>query len=263
MFNTLKSDVNENKGIATITIMREEKRNALSPATMLELGDALMTCDNNPGVKVMVITGAGTKAFSAGADFGESSSASSDSLSRYEGVRGLADLLKVISNLNKPLVGRINGHALGGGLGLAVACDILIAAEDCRFGTPEINVGLFPFMIMAPLLRHVTSRKKLLEMALTGERWDAKTAMEMGLLNHVVPRDQLDNKVNEVVEKLIEKAPRITRIGKKYFYRVLSMDYEQILDYGASMLASTVGSEEVTEGVTAFMEKRKPVWKSK
>jgi enoyl-CoA hydratase/carnithine racemase len=186
-----------------------------------------------------------------------------DSLGKCEASAGFANLLKSIRNLNKPLIARINGHALGGGFGLASACDIVIAAEDCQFGTPEVSVGLFPWMIMPVLLAATPFRKRFLEMVMTGGKMDAKTARDMGFVNHVVPRDQLDAKVSEVCGLLASRSPRIARIGRRYFFNVLDMDYEQAIDYGVSMLAANMGAEEAIEGVTAFLEKRKPVWKTK
>jgi len=249
--------------VVILTISREEKRNALSPTTIVELHDALRKYDDDPDFRVLVLTGAGSRVFSAGADFGETMSNSSDTLGRCEASAGFADLLKLVKNLKKPIVARVNGHALGGGFGLASVCDIVIAADDCQFGTPEVTVGLFPWMIMPVLLQATPYRKRFLEMVLTGGKVDAKTAMELGFVNHVVPRDQLDTKVGEITSQLAEKSPRIARIGRHYFFNVLDMDFEQAIDYGVSMIAANIGAEEATEGVTAFLEKRKPVWKAK
>jgi enoyl-CoA hydratase len=258
-------NVTENKaeGIATITISREDKRNALSPTAIKEMADALNQYNEDPDFRVLVLTGAGSRVFSAGADFGEAMGNVSDSLGKCEASAGFANLLKSIRNLKKPIVARINGHALGGGFGLASACDIVIAAEDCQFGTPEVSVGLFPWIIMPVLLQATPYRKRFLEMVLTGGKVDAKTAMELGFVNHVVSRDQLDAKVSEITGQLAGKSPRIARIGRHYFFDVRDMDFEQAIDYGVSMLAANMGAEEATEGVTAFLEKRKPVWKSK
>jgi enoyl-CoA hydratase/carnithine racemase len=165
--------------------------------------------------------------------------------------------------LKKPLLGRINGHALGGGLGLACACDIVIAADDCRFGTPEINVGLFPYVIMATLLRFTSAPKRLLEMMLTGERVDAKEAQQLGLVNYAVPREQLDAKVDEITKKIVNKSPAILRLGRRAFYTMRDMEYEKALEYLASMLAINTMAEDVAEGIAAFLEKREPVWKGK
>ncbi len=169
----------------------------------------------------------------------------------------------MIKGLQKPLLGRINGHALGGGFGLACSCDIVIAAEDCRFGTPEINVGLFPYVIMATLLRSTSAPKKLVEMMLTGERLDAREAQQLGLVNHVVPREQLDAKVDEIAKKITSKSPAILRLGRRAFYTMRDMEYEKALEYLSSVLAINTMAEDVAEGISAFLEKREPYWKGK
>ena len=173
------------------------------------------------------------------------------------------ELFKIIKGLKKPLVGRINGHAVGGGLGLACACDIVVTADDCKFGTPEVNVGLFPYIIMATLLRVTTAPKQLLEMMLSGGRVVAEEALQLGLVNHVVPREQLDTRVDEVTGKLAGKSPASLRLGRRAFYTMRDMEYEKALEYLSAMLAINTEAEDVAEGITAFMEKREPEWKGK
>ena len=261
MYQTI---VTETKGKAgTITLSREERRNAISPAMITELLDALKKDDDDPNILVMVLTGAGSKAFCAGADFGEALGAGASLLDRHEEQRKFAELFKVIKGLRKPLLGRINGHALGGGFGLACACDIVVAADDCRFGTPEINVGLFPYVIMATLLRCASTPKRLMEMMLTGERLGAREAQQLGLVNHVVPREQLDAKLDEIIEKISTKSPAILRLGRRAFYTMRDMEYEKALEYLSSMLAINTMAEDVAEGISAFLEKREPRWKGK
>jgi enoyl-CoA hydratase/carnithine racemase len=230
---------------------------------IIELFDALKKYDDDRNINVIVLTGAGSKAFCAGADFGEAMSATASLLDRHEEQRRFAELFKVIKSLQKPLLGRINGHALGGGFGLACACDIVIAAEDCCFGTPEINVGLFPYVIMATLLRSTSTPKRLLELMLTGERLDAREAQQLGLVNYVVPREQLDEKVGEIIKKITSKSPAILRLGRRAFYTMRDMEYEKALEYLASMLAINTMAEDVAEGITAFLEKREPQWKGR
>ncbi|MEE8470573.1 MAG: enoyl-CoA hydratase-related protein [Dehalococcoidia bacterium] len=261
MYQAITAEARDRVG--RITLSREDKRNAISPTMMNELLDAFKKFDDDSDVLTVVLTGAGSKAFCAGADLGESIAAGASFLDRYEEQRKFAELFKIIKGLRKPLVGRINGHAMGGGLGLAVACDIVIAADDCRFGTPEINVGLFPYVIMATLLRVTTAPKRLLEMMLTGERLDAQGALQLGLVNHVVPRDQLDAKVDEIVTKMVTKSPATLRLGRRAFYTMRDMEYEKALEYLSSMLAINTAAEDVAEGIASFMEKREPVWKGK
>lgn len=261
MYQTITTEVKDK--VATITLSREERRNAISPTMMTELLDAFKKCDDDPSVVTIVLTGAGGKVFCAGADFAESMGGTASFLDRYEGQRNFAELFRTIKGLKKPLVGRINGHALGGGLGLAAACDIVIAADDCRFGTPEINVGLFPYIIMATLLRFTSAPKQLLELMFTGERVTASAAQELGLVNYVVPREQLDAKVDEITKKIVAKSPAILRLGRRAFYTMRDMEYDKALEYLASMLAVNTMAEDVTEGIAAFLEKRQPVWKGK
>ncbi|MFU8795906.1 MAG: enoyl-CoA hydratase/isomerase family protein [Dehalococcoidia bacterium] len=261
MYETITTEQKARAGV--ITLSREERRNAISPTMLTELFDALAKYDDDPEVIVVVLTGAGSKAFCAGADFAESMGATTSLLERHEQQRRFAGLLRAIKELKKPLVARVNGHALGGGLGLACSCDIVIAAEDCRFGTPEINVGLFPYIIMASLLRSATAPRKLLEMMLTGERLDAREAQQLGLANHVVSREQLDAKVDEVIGKITSKSPATLRLGRRAFYTVRDMEYEKALEYLASVLTINTMADDVAEGVAAFLEKREPQWKGK
>jgi len=139
----------------------------------------------------------------------------------------------------------------------------VVAAEDCRFGTPEINVGLFPYVIMATLLRCTSAPKRLIEMMLTGERLDAIEAQQLGLVNHVVPRVQLDAKVEEIIEKITSKSSAILRLGRRAFYTMRDMEYEKALEYLSSVLAINTMAEDVAEGISAFLEKREPEWKGK
>lgn len=261
MYQTITTEV-KNK-IARVTLSREERRNALSGVMIAELLDIFKKYDDDPEVLAIVLTGAGDKVFCAGADLGESVSAPASFLNRHEEHRKFAELFKIIKSLKKPLIGRINGHAFGGGFGLASACDIVIASEDVQFGTPEINVGLFPYTIMATLLRFTSAPKRLLEMMLTGERISAREAQQLGLVNYVVPREQLDAKVNEIREKLIKKSPAVLRIGRRAFYTMRDMEYEKALEYLVSMLTINMMAEDMVEGIAAFMEKREPVWKGK
>ncbi len=261
MYQTIVTETRDKAGI--ITLSREERRNAISPTMVAELFDALKKYDADQNILVIVLTGAGSKAFCAGADFGEAMSPTASLLERHEEQRRFAELFKVIKGLQKPLLGRINGHALGGGFGLACSCDIVVAAEDCRFGTPEINVGLFPYVIMATLLRSTSAPKKLVEMMLTGERLDAREAQQLGLVNHVVPREQLDAKVDEIAKKITSKSPAILRLGRRAFYTMRDMEYEKALEYLSSMLTINTMAEDVAEGISAFLEKREPQWKGK
>jgi len=261
MYQAISAEVKDKVG--TITLSREERRNAISPTMMNELLHVFKQYDDDPNVVTILLTGAGNRAFCSGGDFAESFAAGGNFIERYEEQRKFAELFKIIISLKKPLVGRINGHAMGGGLGLATACDIGVATEDCKFGTPEVNVGLFPYIIMATLLRATTAPKKLLEMMLAGERVDAREALRLGFVNHVVPRDQLDAKVHEITRNLANKSPLTLRLGRRAFHAMRDMEYEKALEYLSSMLAINTAAEDVAEGITSFIEKREPMWKGK
>ena len=261
MYQAIVAEVKDKVG--RITLSREEKRNSISPTMMNELLDAFKSYNEDPEVLVIVLTGAGEKAFCSGADIGESLAAGASFVERHEEQRKFAELFKIIIDLKKPLIGRVNGHAVGGGFGLAAACDVVVAADDCKFGTPEINVGLFPYMIMATLIRFTTAPKRLLEMMLTGERIDAREAQQLGFVNYVVPRDQLDTKVDEIARKIAGKSPAALRLGRRAFYTMRDMEYEKALEYLSTMLAVNTQAEDVAEGIAAFIEKRDPLWKGR
>jgi enoyl-CoA hydratase/carnithine racemase len=261
MYEAIAAEVKDKVG--RITLSREEKRNAISPTMMNELLQAFKEFNDSPDVGAIVLTGAGSKVFCSGADIGESLAAGAGFVERHEEQRKFAEFFKMIIGLKKPLVGRINGHAVGGGLGLAAACDIAVASDDCKFGTPEANVGLFPYVIMATLLRVTTAPKRLLEMMLAGERVDAEEALRLGFVNHVVPRDQLDAKVDEITQNLVKKSPLTLRLGRRAFYTMRDMEYEKALEYLSTMLAINTAAEDVAEGIASFMEKRDPIWKGK
>lgn len=261
MYETIILEKTNEKGI--ITLNRPDKRNSISPKMTEEILDALEKHDKDPNVKVVIITGSGDKSFCAGGDLAPDPSGPQSFLDRYESSRKFAEIFRVLERYTKPTVARINGDALGGGFGLAVACDISIAVDTARLGTPEINVGLFPYVIMATLIRNTSNPKKLLEMMLTGERISAKEAQELGFINYVVPPEKLDVKVNEIVEKLLSKSPAILRLGKRAYYTARELEFSKSLELLSSMLSLNTMAEDLIEGVSAFLQKRKPEWKGR
>jgi len=170
--------------------------------------------------------------------------------------------LKRLAGCPKPTVARVNGSCMAGGMGLMLACDIAIATDKAKFGTPEVNVGLFPMMIGAAIFRNVT-RKKAMEMVLLGERLGADAALEMGLLTRVVAPEDLDREVAQVLDTLKSKSPIGMKIGKEAFYRMADMPFEEALDYLSGKLGEVAATEDAVEGITAFIEKRKPVFRGK
>jgi enoyl-CoA hydratase/carnithine racemase len=247
--------------VARVTIDRPERRNAMSFSVMQGLRDAVTEAKANDAVRVVVLTGAGDKAFCAGADLG-SGGIADGAAAAHEGRGMLAALFRDLWELGKPTIARVRGYALAGGFGLALACDFVIAADDAQFGTPEINVGLWPYMITVPLLRSMPA-KRVLELMMTGRRVDAAEAERIGFVTRVVPVEKLDEAVDELAASLASKSPLIMRWGRESFYRVLDMDPDDALAYLQAMLTVTSASEDTAEGVAAFAEKREPKWKGR
>ena len=250
--------------VARITLNRPEKRNPLGPTTIGELLHALDRAHQDGEVRVIVLTGAG-KVFSAGGDLSSMGSGgtplqASGSASTKPGT--FVDLNLALTRVGKPTIAMVNGHALAGGLGLVVACDVAIAADDANLGTPEINVGLWPMMIMATIFRNVP-RKRGLELIMTGDKISAAQAAEMGLITRAVPRDRLEAEVDALAAKLASKSPAVMRLGLEAFYRVQDMELEPALQHLQAQLMAVLGTEDAREGLMAFMEKRAPQWKGR
>lgn len=243
--------------VATVTIDDPERRNPLSLAAMTEVTDAVRRAATDDDVRVIVLTGAGDVAFSAGGDL--SGGFVDSPLTDHQARGALADLFRTMRSAPKPIVGRINGLALGGGFGVAAACDITIASDQAKFGTPEIDLGLWPMMISAILLPLVP-RKQLLEMMLVGRIIDAAEAREIGIVTRVVPADYLDAAVGEVVKQLRSKSAAAVALGKSSFYAMEGMDLDTALDHLHIGLTAVSFTDDAAEGVAAFLEKRDPTW---
>jgi len=248
-------------GVATVTLNNPEKRNMLSAQMLIELVDAIKRARDDEAARAVVLTGAGEKAFCAGADLG-GFAADVPLVAKHFASDLFLEFFRLMPRLGKPSICAANGHVLAGGMGLALSCDLLIAKEGATFGTPEINVGAFPYMIMAIIYRNVP-RKKVNEMMLLGERLSAEQAVEHGLANKVVPAAEFDAAVADWAGKLASKSPVLMRLGHDAMYRQQDMAVDDALDYLRSQLSLTFSTEDIVEGVTAFFEKRDPAWKGR
>jgi 3-hydroxypropionyl-coenzyme A dehydratase len=248
-------------GVATVTLNNPEKRNMLSGQMLVELVDAMKTARDSEDVRAVVLTGAGDKVFCAGADLG-GFGADVPLVAKHFATDLFLEYFRLMPRLGKPSLCAANGHVLAGGMGLALSCDLLIAKEGAVFGTPEINVGAFPYMIMAIIYRNVP-RKKVNEMMLLGERLSAEQAVEYGLANKVVPAGEFDAAVADWTGKLASKSPVLMRLGHDAMYRQQDMSVDDALEFLRSQLSLTFSTEDIVEGVTAFFEKRDPEWKGR
>ncbi len=245
-------------GVARLTIDRPERRNALSWTVLTELRARVAEIRDDPEVRVVVLTGAGDKAFCAGADL-TGMAAGAGHLDLHESRGELAALFDDLWDLGKPTIAKVRGYALAGGMGLALACDLVVAADDAVFGTPEIDVGLWPYMITVPLMRSMPP-KKALELMMTGRRVGAAEAERIGFVNQVVSVDALDETVDALAATLASKSPAIMRLGRQSFYEVWDSSAADALPLLHALLTVTTGTDDAAEGLAAFAEKRAPRW---
>ena len=248
-------------GIATVTINRPSARNALSSATIAELNAAFSEIAGDESVRVAILRGAGDVAFCAGADLKEVA-ALSDIQARRRYFGGVANLLETIHRMPQPVIARVAGFALAGGMGLAVGCDFAIAADNAEFGLPEITLGLFPMVVMAPIIR-LCGPRAAVALALAGERIDARRALELNLITKLVPASQLDSEVRRLARRLKGHSSLVMDLGKQAIYNSAAMDYVSALTYLKEMVALVAGSEDLAEGVNAFLAKRAPIFKGR
>ncbi|HZR09003.1 MAG TPA: enoyl-CoA hydratase-related protein [Myxococcales bacterium] len=254
----------EQRGAARWLILdRPAQRNALTGELMAALSAALSRADADAEVRAICLTGSGEKAFCSGMDLAAAGGAAqAGPLAAHEVRRAYAALLAELPRLGKPVVAAVNGAVLGGGIGLLAACDLAVAAADALFGTPEVDVGLFPYMALAPLSRCI-GRRAALELMLTARRIDAAEARAIGLINRAVPRAELLARAQELLDLLAQKSPSALRLGRRAFYATQDLPYEAQLEALCAQLSINALSEDTAEGVAAFLEKRKPEFKGK
>jgi enoyl-CoA hydratase/carnithine racemase len=259
-YETLLYDVADN-GVATITLNQPDTRNALSNEVLSELIAAFESARDDEAVRCVVLTSSHDRVFSSGANLG-GFAGDVPLVHKHFGSDRFVKLFRLIGELGKPSICAANGHVLAGSLGIALACDLIVAKEGAEFGTPEINVGAFPFMIMALIYRNVP-RKRTNELLLLGDRISAQEAKEAGIVNKVVAPDQFQAAVDEWAAKLASKSPVIMRLGKDAMFRQQDMAFLDALEYLHAQLSLALSTEDIVEGVSAFFEKREPQWKGR
>lgn len=246
-------------GVRTIALDDPDKRNALSLELLDDLIGAFGDARSDPDTRCVVLASTHPKVFCAGgnlAGFGDGASI----VDKHFANDRFPVLFRLLSELGKPSICAVGGHALAGGFGLTLACDLIVARESATFGTPEINVGIFPFMLMALLYRNLP-RKRVNELMLLGERVSAHEGRELGFVNRVVPDgDDFDAAVTEWADRLAAKSPLLMRLGKDAMRRQDGMQYDDALDYLQAQLTVAFATEDAREGLTAFLEKREPSW---
>ena len=245
---------------ALVTLNRPEKRNALTQEMIADLLEYLDKAEDDSEVRAVCLTGAGEKAFCAGADL--ASNFRGKDREDLSGAERYATLIKRLSRFPKPLVARVNGPCLAGGIGLMLSCDIVIAGNDAFFSTPEVEVGIFPMMVGALLLQNVT-RKKAMEMVLTGRRVSATEAENMGLITRAVEPGRLDEEVQKTLASLISNSPSGIKIGKEAFRTMEDLPFDEAVDSLSRALVRVAATEDAKEGMKAFLEKRSPDFKGR
>jgi len=248
--------------VQVLWLNRPERKNALSNALISELLEALTAASEDAGVHCVVLSGRGT-VFCAGGDLADGMTSGGEGvIAAHEGRGAFAELLREIPMLRMPVIAALQGDALGGGCGLAASCDLVVADEEARLGTPEIRLGLFPWIILAALQRDVP-RKRLLEMALTGEKISSKEAQNLGLVNRVASAGTTLDEALKLAQSIASRSPLVVKMGKRAFHHISDHTLEDGLDYMQSQLTLNLLTEDAMEGVSAFLTRREPSWKGR
>ncbi|MEO7393104.1 MAG: enoyl-CoA hydratase/isomerase family protein [Ramlibacter sp.] len=247
--------IEQRGAVLWLTIQREERRNAMSHSVLAGMGQAIDQAQSDRALRAIVVTGAGSKAFCAGADLQATQAFTTDYSEPYG---QLAQLLRRARASNLPLVARVNGACMAGGMGLLAMCDMAVASSHAVFGLPEVKVGVFPAQVLS-VLQHLVPRRKLAEMCLTGEAMTAAQALEWGLVNYV--DDDLDGKLDWLLQRVLDKSPAALRRGLYTMKTIEAMAFEESMAFTESQIALFTLTEDAREGQQAFQQKRKPQWK--
>lgn len=248
--------------ILWIIINREPRRNALNAEVVNAIGNSVVYAEKIPECRAIVITGAGEKAFCAGADLQKGTKGFAFEVDFAEPTHYLVMLFKRMEACRLPIIARVNGSVMAGGIGLLCACDMAIASDHVQLGTPETKIGMIPMIILPSMLR-IIPRRKLLEMCITGEPWTAQEALELGMLNYVVSKMELDSKMQWIIDRIVDKSPTAIRLGKQAFRAMSDMTLDQALEYAQVMVPSMASTLDAREGLASFRDKRAPSWTGK
>lgn len=248
--------------VAWITINRPEARNSLNENVMKGFDSMLDDANSDNNVGSIVITGAGGKAFCAGADLAGSFTGDQSFIDMHDARGNFPQILAKMNKNRKPILAAVQGYCLAGGMGLCLSSDVVIASDDSQFGLPEIKRGLWPYMVSAILVRNV-GRKKALELCMTGERISAAEAERIGMINYCVSKEEYKEKVEDMSKKLASFSPAIMGLGKSSFYQIDDMSMSDALEYLKTQLTINSQCEDIKEGISAFFEKREPQWKGR
>lgn len=256
--------VRQERAVRTLTLNRPARRNAMTWDMIAGLRHEVAAAKVDPSVRVLVLAGAGDKAFCAGADLAgmapHDAGGGTDAFTDHHHARGwLPALYEELWHLGKPTIARVQGYAVGGGLALALACDLVVASEHARFAAPELNVGLWPYVVTVPMVRSMPP-KKALELMMTSRMVDAAEADRIGFVTRVVPAGELDAAVDDLAATLASKPPGAMRLGRESFYAVWDSAASDALPHLQAMLTVTSQTAEAAEGIAAFMAKRQPAW---
>lgn len=242
-----------------ITINRPERRNAINAEVIAVISDGIARACADDSLRAIVLTGAGEKAFCAGADLQKNTEGGAFDVDYSRPTHYIVDLFKQVQACPLPIVARVGGHVMAGGFGLLCACDMAVAADDIRIGTPESRIGVTPMMILPWMLRLIPPRK-LQEMCITGEQFSAREALDWGVVNYITPRAELDDKTDWLLGRITDKSPTAIRLGKQAFNAMRDMSLNDGLEYAQAMVPVMSSTRDAAEGIAAFQEKRKPEW---